>query len=108
MKVSEINQLTLNEIQQLTPRDLELEVSEILKRYEDSKLPLTPNMLNKLHELARLLPEGDQSKVSSVKTISDYIGLCCNIITLLEKIGAYDKIRDGFKLIYQSFSDLIE
>ena len=65
MKVSEINQLTLNEIQQLTPRDLESDISEILKRYENSKLPLTPNMLKKLNELARRqTPESFKSQNS--------------------------------------------
>ena len=104
MKVSEINQLTLNEIQLLTPRDLESDISEILKRYENSKLPLTPNMLKKLNELAGLLPEDKRPKASKVKTVSDFVRLACNIIDLLEKTGATDKLNEGLELIRQSFS----
>lgn len=108
MNLSELEQLTLNEIEQLTPRDLELEVSEILKRYQNSELPLTPKMVEKLNKLADLLPEDGRSKLPSVKTVSDFVRLSCCIVDFLKKTGLDNKLRDAFELISQSFSDLIE
>ncbi len=106
MKVSEINQLTLNEIQQLTPRDLESDISEILKRYENSKLPLTPNMVNKLNELAGLLPECERRKFFSVKTIGEAVVLINGLFEIGKNITQNDVIMTAISEFANAISSL--
>ena len=107
MKLSELEQFTHGELEQLTIRDLESDISEILARYYGSELPLTPQMVNKLRNIADLLPEPDRPKSFSIKTITDSLMLINELIDFCVKSGLNDLLRKTLSPLIREFLDML-
>lgn len=108
MKFSELEQLTLTELEQLTPFDLESDSLEVLKRYRNSKLPLTPELVKKLIDMSALFPEPERAKFFSVKTAADLFLLLNGLIDFCKKTGLDDLLQKNLLPFIQEVLDALK
>lgn len=108
LKLSELEQFTYSELEQLTIRDLESDISEVLARYYKSELPLTPQMVKKLSDMANFFPEVERPKFFSIKTVADALMLMNELIEFCTKTGLDDLLHKTLSPLIREFLDTLK
>lgn len=108
MYLSELEQLSLGELEQLTILDLESDVLDILKRYRNSELPLTPKLVKKLTDMSGLFPESERPKFFNVKTVANALALINHLIDFCRKTELDAFIRNTLSSFVQDIVNMIK